>query len=601
MIRYAVFATGLLLTCGAIYEGGRRGAETYERMVVDRIRQGLSAIDIDWVRLSADGNRVELRGRAPSVEAQSLALQTAIATAPFAHVVDYSSATLTPVPPRDPIRLEIHKEPTGLTLMGRLSGSQMKESFIRDLSESLPGTPIHDLSGENAARPPRLWGAELQLAILATGSLSEAFLTVEPGKILIDGVVSDQSMRDALTRELLALAGPDIALSLDLRVPPRAIAPFEFVIRKTFRGLRVEKCAARNLAERDRITALVRSVGADEPGRSCPYGLGGPSGDWVGVIEAGIDALGTLPSARMSIAYNEISLEGFQPTQSDQLEAAAEKLGEAFDGAFSVRTRLDQNSGIAATPKSGYWLRIAAAPDQVGIQGRMPGEAERDALDLYARALFAGSRVDLAITLVDAPAPPNWQFSAQAALDALATLDFGEAEISAGRLDLEGQMDNPADAGILHRDLLSVLPGFDVTTRLSIDLPEAVARLPLSGEACLAQMNRIIAEQPVEFATGEAQIEEASNKMLDRLAETFSRCDQISISIAGFTDSQGAEDYNQRLSQSRAEAVMDALIARGVHHARLTAKGMGEADPVASNETPEGRAMNRRIEIHAGG
>ncbi len=70
------------------------------------------------------------------------------------------------------------------------------------------------------------------------------------------------------------------------------------------------------------------------------------------------------------------------------------------------------------------------------------------------------------------------------------------------------------------------------------------------------------------------------------------------MEIAGYTDSQGREEMNQALSQSRAQAVLNALLARRVLTDNLTAHGYGEADPIADNDSEEGREANRRIEFH---
>jgi outer membrane protein OmpA-like peptidoglycan-associated protein len=69
------------------------------------------------------------------------------------------------------------------------------------------------------------------------------------------------------------------------------------------------------------------------------------------------------------------------------------------------------------------------------------------------------------------------------------------------------------------------------------------------------------------------------------------------VLIEGHTDNDGTLAYNKTLSQARAEAVARALIARGVPAERLTTKGMAYLRPIASNDTPQGRAMNRRVEI----
>ena len=68
--------------------------------------------------------------------------------------------------------------------------------------------------------------------------------------------------------------------------------------------------------------------------------------------------------------------------------------------------------------------------------------------------------------------------------------------------------------------------------------------------------------------------------------------------VRGFTDSTGSEAHNQRLSEARANAVRDYFIKQGIAPARVRAKGFGQSNPVASNDTVEGRAMNRRVELH---
>ena len=69
------------------------------------------------------------------------------------------------------------------------------------------------------------------------------------------------------------------------------------------------------------------------------------------------------------------------------------------------------------------------------------------------------------------------------------------------------------------------------------------------------------------------------------------------VEVAGHTDSTGAEEYNQGLSERRANSVKDYLVSKGVQAQRLQAKGYGESMPVASNDTKEGRAENRRVEL----
>ncbi|HMK27705.1 MAG TPA: OmpA family protein [Chitinophagaceae bacterium] len=101
----------------------------------------------------------------------------------------------------------------------------------------------------------------------------------------------------------------------------------------------------------------------------------------------------------------------------------------------------------------------------------------------------------------------------------------------------------------------------------------------------------------INFETGKSVIKPESQSIVDQMAEMLNSDPSIKISIEGHTDNVGTAAANQTLSQNRAKAVMDAIIAKGIDKARLSSKGWGQNKPVADNSTEEGRAMNRRVEI----
>ncbi|VWC19813.1 OmpA family protein [Burkholderia lata] len=99
------------------------------------------------------------------------------------------------------------------------------------------------------------------------------------------------------------------------------------------------------------------------------------------------------------------------------------------------------------------------------------------------------------------------------------------------------------------------------------------------------------------FATDHATLAPTARESLDRLLSERADHTYSQVSVTGFTDSVGSDDYNLALSKRRAESVAAYLKARGLKTDSLTVSGRGKADPVASNATPEGRASNRRVEI----
>lgn len=101
----------------------------------------------------------------------------------------------------------------------------------------------------------------------------------------------------------------------------------------------------------------------------------------------------------------------------------------------------------------------------------------------------------------------------------------------------------------------------------------------------------------VMFEFGEYNLKSGAEGDLDRLAEFMRQYPQREIRIQGHTDSVGDEEYNRELSQRRANAVKQYLVAQGVEASRVATIGRGEAMPVASNDTAAGRQLNRRVEI----
>ena len=102
----------------------------------------------------------------------------------------------------------------------------------------------------------------------------------------------------------------------------------------------------------------------------------------------------------------------------------------------------------------------------------------------------------------------------------------------------------------------------------------------------------------VNFAFNSAEIEPTSFRVLDQVARVLADNPDVRIEISGHTDNVGGRAYNERLSHARAESVLNYMVSKGIPRARLQARGMGMSRPVASNDTEEGRAQNRRIEFN---
>lgn len=120
----------------------------------------------------------------------------------------------------------------------------------------------------------------------------------------------------------------------------------------------------------------------------------------------------------------------------------------------------------------------------------------------------------------------------------------------------------------------------------------------VSLDQCGKEIDTVLASEKILFVTGSSRIDQKGHALLNRLAAVAVRCLNSSVlrlEIGGHTDSVGNDDNNLTLSQQRADAVLGELVQRGVRSDAIIAKGYGEANPIDSNNTAEGRARNRRI------
>jgi len=106
-----------------------------------------------------------------------------------------------------------------------------------------------------------------------------------------------------------------------------------------------------------------------------------------------------------------------------------------------------------------------------------------------------------------------------------------------------------------------------------------------------------LGENSVNFDFNKATLTPKAKENLDKLVPVFKEYPDTDIKVYGYTDAKGADDYNLNLSNQRASAVKAYLGSKGLNAARFVTQGMGEADPIATNETDAGRAENRRVEF----
>jgi OOP family OmpA-OmpF porin len=127
--------------------------------------------------------------------------------------------------------------------------------------------------------------------------------------------------------------------------------------------------------------------------------------------------------------------------------------------------------------------------------------------------------------------------------------------------------------------------------------PGTLEGLATDNRGCAATSPQTLRLEGVNFELNSAQLTPSASETLRRVADALRGEPNLRAEIAGHTDSSGADDYNLRLSQERANSVLQFLVAQGIERNRLEARGYGEGRPVADNTSAAGRERNRRVEF----
>src|SRR6266480_4338395 len=298
-----------------------------------------------------------------------------------------------------------------------------------------------------------------------------------------------------------------------------------------------------------------------------------------------LDQIGKLKDGKITLSDTKISLVGMARDLGGR-EAIAATLKNLPEG-FSVAA-----NEIKAPP---YIFQAYKDPVAVTLTltGYVPDNNVHAALAATAgRKFFSEKVVDNLKASVGAPS--GFANAVVPALGALSRLSTGTLVVSDREVKLSGDAFYDAAAAQIRAGLGKDFPqGWQFKADISVKPASA----PVDATVCQQLFSDLLARGKIRFESGRAAIDQDSAGLLDRLIETALRCPSVHIEIAGHTDGDGEDGFNQALSEKRAQAVADYLIKVGLPASRFTAVGYGSAQPVASNDTDQGKAQNRRIDF----
>jgi OOP family OmpA-OmpF porin len=298
-----------------------------------------------------------------------------------------------------------------------------------------------------------------------------------------------------------------------------------------------------------------------------------------------IDQVNKLKDGKITISDTKVSLSGMARDLGGR-EAIAAALKNLPDG-FSVAA-----NEIEAPP-----YIFQAYKDPVAVTLTLTGYVPDN--NVHAAIVAAAGRKFFSEKVVDnlkasVGAPSGFANAAVPALGALSRLSTGTLVVSDREVKLSGDAFYDAAPAQIRAGLIK---DFSQGWQLNADISVKPAAAPVDATVCQQLLSELLAKGTIRFVSGLSTLDPDSAGLLDHLIEIALRCPTVNIEVAGHTDADGPEGFNQALSEKRAEVVTDYLVKAGLPASRFTAVGYGSTQPIASNETDEGKARNRRIEF----
>jgi OOP family OmpA-OmpF porin len=298
-----------------------------------------------------------------------------------------------------------------------------------------------------------------------------------------------------------------------------------------------------------------------------------------------LDQVGKLKDGKVAISDTGVSLSGMARDLGgrEAIAAALKNLPEGFK--------------IAANDVKAPPYIFQAYKDPVAVTLTLTGYVPDN--NVHAAIVQAAQRKFVAEKVVDnlkasIGAPSGFSAAVVPALGALSRLSTGTLVVTDREVKLSGDALYEGAATQIRAGLGKDFPqGFQFKPEISVKPASA----PVDPTVCQQLFSEQLSKGRIRFEQGRATLDADSTALLDRLIEIAMRCPAANIEVAGHTDGDGEDGFNQALSEKRAQAVVDYLVKAGLPATRFTAVGYGSTQPVAGNDTDEGKAQNRRIEF----
>ncbi|EPX81794.1 OmpA family protein [Litoreibacter arenae] len=591
----AAFSIAAVLSIGGAWISAGLIEDRSSEVVTSKLIDGQH----DWTTVTTDGLLVALGGEAPD-EATRFRVVSAVGTVVDPdRIVDNMDVKAREKIEAPRFSVEMLRNGEGISLIGLIPPFEEGDGIADQLKDVAEGTGITDLL-ETANYPvPENWDNALSYAIQALRDLERSKISVMADLIEITAISDSPESKRRIESQLARSAPDGVRLLLNISAPRPVITPFTLRFTLDAEGnAAFDACSADTEASKARIIRAASDAGKIEK-PECAIGLGVPSPNWTKAVEVAIAGLKDMGGGSLTFSDADVTMVALDSTSQGTFDRVVGEVDAALPEVFSLHAVLPEKVVVDGTGNDAVVEFVATRSPEglVQLRGRLPDDGIKKIVGSFARAQFGSDKVYLA-TRDDEDLPESWPVRVLAALEALGTLESGSAIVQEDYVEIRGLTGDKSASDTISRTLADKLgdaENFEVNVRYD-ELLDKTLNIP-TPEECVSRINTILATSKIVFEPSSSDITEEAGRTIDKIAEIAKQCERVKMEIGGYTDSQGREEMNAALSQQRADSVRAALMARRVLTSNMTSKGYGEEDPIADNDTAEGREANRRIEF----
>ena len=595
-----------------------------ERDLSRRSLEALKAEGLDWARPRFYGLTGTIEGEAPSDQERGRAVKVVKNVWGVRTVVDQLSLS----PEISPYKWSAAYYDGKMLLEGYVPNNQVHQSVIGLIKAKFPQAKISDkLKNARGVDDEGQWFGQVSFGLGQLALMSNGEVKLIDDQLSLRGTANDLGAFNGLTARFSEALPLDLKSGkIDLQAP--LIKDYDMAIKQGDGVVSLDGYVA---DERDRIGLIDearRLFPAYEVKANLNLGSGAPFG-WIEAIKLSLGLLSDLSVGDVQVNGRDVRIKG---VASDKQRAKAVRLKARSDypTGYQVNDEIEISElekqrlaeEEAARLKAEEDARLKAEKEEAEAErlaeekAKAEAEAARLAAEEAARkreeeaALAAKlekekAEAEAARLAAAEKAKAEAEAAKRASEEAAAKREAEEAaakqaaeRAKEAEEKAEANAENEEDTPVNNAEELAKkrewLSPEETRKRLEVLHRESAA---VTAKECQLLMNSIVRGSAIRFGVNSSVINPNSYDVLAKVTSVASRCGNTVIRIEGHTDSDGSDAYNLELSKRRARAVIAYLVGQGVPKNRLDAKGFGEKKPVASNNSGQGKALNRRIEF----